>query len=268
MHSDYRTALVTLTLLGAIAVHGAEASGGLAPPETLLERTATNEALIQKGLQHEAAEDFSSALVCFRTAAKKGSPEGAFRSASYLLSGRISAKHGESPVPEDLPDAIKLLESSAAAGHPEAMRVLGACHATGRGVSQDKIEACKWWRLAGERGDEASKSYLEHLQGQLNDADRTAALDRANKFAQSHSAVEPVPNRSDLVRLKLNGISGTAFRRVALINNQSFFAGEQKRLPLANGTNLLVRCVEIRSSEVVIQEGDSPAVVTLTFGKP
>lgn len=248
MHGDYRTALVTLTLLGAIAVHGAEASGGLASPATHLERTATNEELIQKGLQHEDAEDFSSALVCFKTAAEKGSPEGAFRSASYLLSGRISASHGESPVAEDLPGAIKLLESSAAVGYPEAMRVLGACHAKGRGVSQDKIEACKWWRLAVDRGDEASKSYLEHLLDQLNEADRTTAQDRANKFSQGHSAPEPGPNRPDPVRL--------------------FVAGEQKRLPLASGTNLLVRCVEIRSSEVVIQEGDSPAVVTLTFGKP
>ena len=194
---------------------------------------------------------------------RKGSPAGAFLAASYLLSGRPSIKEGSTAVSENLAEAIHLLDVAAQSGHTEAMRVLGACFARGRGVPQDRVEACKWWKLAADRGDDSAKAYLNHLEEQISASDRSDARTRASKFVPRI----PIAETPTQVRVRLNGISGAASRRVALINNQPFLVGEQKRLALGAGTNLLVRCVEITGSSVQIQENNSNDLVTLTFGQ-
>lgn len=53
-------------------------------------------------------------------------------------------------------------------------------------------------------------------------------------------------------RLTLKGISGSAGKRLALINDKTFATLEVARVRLAQ-TNLLVRCLEIRTNSVLIQ---------------
>ncbi len=263
MHVDCRTAFLTVVLFSAMAAHGGEPVAGAAVPLAASEGSVSSGDLIRTGLKLEADGDLSSALMSFKNAAEKGSPAGAFLAASYLLSGRPSIKEGSTAVPENLAEAIQLLDVAAQSGHPEAMRVLGACFARGRGVPLDRIEACKWWKLAADRGDDSAKAYLDHLEEQISASDRSDAKTRASKFIPRI----PLIDTPTQVRVRLNGISGVASRRVALINNQSFLVGEQKRLALGAGTNLLVRCVEITGSSVQIQENDSNDLVTLTFGQ-
>jgi len=65
--------------------------------------------------------------------------------------------------------------------------------------------------------------------------------------------------------LKLTGLSGTAARRFAMINNQTFSAGETARVKLKDA-EVKVLCKEIRASSVVIQvDGAEPK--ELFFGK-
>ncbi len=262
MPIDCRTVFFALALSSVMAVHGGEPVTGAAVPVRAAEGNVESGDLIRGGLKLEADGDMPSALMSFKRAAEKGSPEGAFLAASYLLSGRLSMKEGSAAVPENLAEGIHFLDAAAHAGHMEAMRVLGACFAKGRGVPQDRIEACKWWRLAADRGDDSAKAYLDHLEEQISVPDRSDAKIRASKFVPRALLVEAQPQ----LRVRLNGISGTASRRFALINNQPFSVGEQKRLVLGASTNLLVRCVAITGSSVQIQENDSKDLVTLTFG--
>lgn len=59
----------------------------------------------------------------------------------------------------------------------------------------------------------------------------------------------PPPKYSDLA---LKNLSGSKNRRLALINNQTFAAGESALVRLGDG-QVKVRCLEIRESSVVIQ---------------
>jgi hypothetical protein len=51
--------------------------------------------------------------------------------------------------------------------------------------------------------------------------------------------------------LKLNGISGTTERRLAIINNHTFEAGEEAVLSTSTG-KFVVRCIEIRADGVSV----------------
>lgn len=65
-------------------------------------------------------------------------------------------------------------------------------------------------------------------------------------------APAPIPDT-----LTLKGISGTAARRYAIINDRTFGVMDSARMKLAK-TNLLVRCLEIRTNSVLLQiEGRS-----------
>lgn len=69
---------------------------------------------------------------------------------------------------------------------------------------------------------------------------RTAAVEDTN--------VVVVVVAEDLI---LKGLSGTAEKRLAIINNYTFEAGEEYVLRMANGP-VKVRCIEIRDRSVVI----------------
>jgi hypothetical protein len=60
--------------------------------------------------------------------------------------------------------------------------------------------------------------------------------------------------------VRLGGIVGTEERRVALINNQGFEAGEERRvrMPGANREFFTLRCLEIRENSVVVTIDGNP----------
>ena len=65
------------------------------------------------------------------------------------------------------------------------------------------------------------------------------------------------PKRYD--ELKLTGLSGSGARRLAIVNNQTFAAGETARVKLQGG-EVKVLCKEIRANSVIVQvEGASEA---------
>ena len=62
--------------------------------------------------------------------------------------------------------------------------------------------------------------------------------------------------------LHLNGISGTADRRLAIINNQTFAANEEGDVPTNRGRSH-IRCLEIKTDSVLIQVGAEQRVLRL-----
>ena len=70
---------------------------------------------------------------------------------------------------------------------------------------------------------------------------------RRGKMVQD-TVVEPVANFNNIV---LKGISGTVEKRLAIINNKTFEAGEEGELRIS-GHPTRVKCVEVREKSVVI----------------
>ena len=52
-----------------------------------------------------------------------------------------------------------------------------------------------------------------------------------------------------IVELKLNGISGTADHRLAIVNNRTFEVGEEGAVPTPSG-HVTIRCLEIKPDSV------------------
>ena len=76
-----------------------------------------------------------------------------------------------------------------------------------------------------------------------------ATLPQAEAQPPARAPVTAAPRRTDL---QLTGLSGTAARRFAIINNQTFAAGETARVKVRDGT-LSLLCQEIRAQSVLVQ---------------
>ncbi|MGA2751962.1 MAG: hypothetical protein ABSG59_24630, partial [Verrucomicrobiota bacterium] len=67
------------------------------------------------------------------------------------------------------------------------------------------------------------------------------------------------------VELKLNGISGTTGRRLAIINNRTFEANEEGVVSTTLGS-VRIRCLEIKPNSVLVQIGGEQRVLRLRPG--
>ena len=65
--------------------------------------------------------------------------------------------------------------------------------------------------------------------------------------------------------LRLNGISGSAEKRLAIINNRTFEAGEEADVN-SNAGKVHIRCVEIQADAVVVHVGGERRVLRLRPG--
>ena len=68
----------------------------------------------------------------------------------------------------------------------------------------------------------------------------------------------PLPTPS--VELRLNGISATADRRLAIINNQTFEINEEGEVRTSQG-RARIRCLEIKADSVLVQVGNERQVL-------
>jgi hypothetical protein len=67
------------------------------------------------------------------------------------------------------------------------------------------------------------------------------------------------------VELRLQGISGTAEHRLAIINNRTFEAGEETDVPTQPG-RAHIRCLEIKAESVIVQIGSERRELRLRTG--
>jgi hypothetical protein len=90
---------------------------------------------------------------------------------------------------------------------------------------------------------------------------KSVFVDRANfgrdpfyPNSTRRKSLEPVPSEPVVVNfgnLALKGVSGTAERRLAIINNKTFEVGEEAELRVS-GQVVKVKCTEIRAKSVII----------------
>jgi hypothetical protein len=75
-----------------------------------------------------------------------------------------------------------------------------------------------------------------------------------------------VPPAAAVVELHLNGISGTADRRFAIINNRTFGANEEGVVPTSSGPPARIRCLEIKADSALVQIGGERRLLRLRSG--
>jgi hypothetical protein len=85
---------------------------------------------------------------------------------------------------------------------------------------------------------------------------------RSTRLFGSVALKTNMPAAAFALELRLNGISGTADHRLAIINNQTFEANEEGGVPVNSG-RVRVRCLEIRADSVLVQVGGEQRVLRL-----
>ncbi|MGY8672134.1 MAG: tetratricopeptide repeat protein, partial [Verrucomicrobiia bacterium] len=63
-------------------------------------------------------------------------------------------------VTQDYIEAVKWFKSSAEAGHAEAQNALGLCYDQGTGCNQNSAKAAQWYACGAEQGDPSAQNIL------------------------------------------------------------------------------------------------------------
>jgi hypothetical protein len=165
-----------------------------------------------------------------------------------LGSELVLCHHGGVPRPGE---GVVFLKVAAYEGSSGAQRELSDCYRLSFGVEKDQLEGYVWflislrsWPWPG-MGDSKLRSLFEQ---RLSNEQIERAKARAKNF------VPTVTNRNPFVddgMIKLKAISESNGTPLALINEQAFAIGEQKKVARL-GRSIELRCLEIRTNSVIV----------------
>jgi hypothetical protein len=201
--------------------------------------------------------DSANAEAWYRKAAEQGFAH-AQGKLGYRLLLRSRTSPGLSPAARSAmtDEAVRWITCAAYQGDKRGQADFSDICLEGKLVKQDLIEAYKWGELAA-RGSIIDTATIS---GQWN---RDAAVLKMNaeqiaegrkrvaEFVPHRPAKSELPEPAWVKQIKLNGISGTSARRLAIINNETFQIGDQSVIK-AGQQKANVRCLEIRDSSVII----------------
>ena len=83
---------------------------------------------------------------------------------------------------QDDVEAVKWYRKAADQGHASGQLGLGQMYYFGEGVAKDKVEAYKWFLLAGAQGHELAEKSIAATEKTLTPGQRTEAQKRAREF--------------------------------------------------------------------------------------
>jgi hypothetical protein len=232
------------------------------PPATLAQIKVAADAG-DAAAQDKLAESFvlradsSQAQIWYRKAAEQGFAHAQGRLGNMLLS-RSRTAAGATPAARSAmsEEAMRWITLAANQGDTRGQADFADVCLEDKLVKQDLVEAYKWGELAskGSMIDVATfagRSCRDAATLKM-DADQIAeAQRRAAAFIPHQPKASEMPEPSWVKQIKLNGISGTPERRLAMINGKTLEKGDQASLTLGAKT-ITVRCIEIRQSSVLI----------------
>ena len=201
--------------------------------------------------------DSSQAEFWYRKAAEKGFAHAQGRLGNMLLMrSRMAVSATPAARAAMSEEAVHWMTLAANQGDKRGQADFADICLEGKLVKLDLVEAYKWGELAskGSMIDVATVSgrscrdaaTLKMDVGQIAEAQRRAAA-----FIPHQVSASGMPEPSWVKQIKLNGISGTPERRLAIINGKTLQTGDHTSLKLGEKT-VTVRCVEIRQGSVVI----------------
>jgi restriction system protein len=144
-------------------------------------------------------------------------------------------------------------------------------------VPQDLVEAYQWFTVVGRGGpwdinSIQGRSSRDRLILKMTQAQIAEGEARAKSFVAGTPTSAQVTQPSYLRNLKLQGISGTPQRRLAIINGQTFEAGEAGPIKVGGFwvylecLNITTNCVQVRLKQtgtaMELKLGEQPATQT------
>jgi len=226
------------------------------PPPTLLQiKTAAEDGQVAAQMTlaevYVSEQDFAHAVTWYRKAAEQGWTNAQVALGQMLLQGRNETPTSTA-IPRDADEALLWLGRAANQGNVPAQLELGGCYVRGTGVEPNLIEAYKWFALADPRSNAVAQVALEHLQLQMSRGDTAAGQQAATAFVPSKNA--DLPEHSYLAQLRLKGISPSAKKPLAIVNNRTLGESEEAFITLY-GKTVKIRCLKIEAASVLVQVG-------------
>jgi Sel1 repeat len=214
--------------------------------------------------------DSEQAMTWYRKAAEQGFVHAQGKLGNILLMrSRLSVSSNNAARAAMAEEALHWITLAANEGDKRGQADVADICLEGKLVKQDLVEAYKWGELAsrGSMIDVATISgrgsrdaaTLKMNADQIAEAQRRVAA-----FSPRQPKTSQMPEPGWVKQIKLNGISGTPERRLAIINGKTLQRGDQTSLKLGEKT-VTVRCVDIRQSSVVISIGGLDGTRELTM---
>ncbi len=215
--------------------------------------------------------DPERAVKWYRLAAAQGIPNSQYRLAHTLLFWASNARPSEKAKSQAYSDeAIAWLLKAAAKGHKRAQVDLGQLYQDGKLLKKDLPEAYKWFSLAAGAGTpldanaNIGKLYrdgaiLNMTQEQIADGNQ-----RVTQFLANPAKPVAIPEPAYLQGLKLQGISGTADKPLAIINGKTLAPNDSATLKL-DSRSVTIRCLSITPTTVTISIDGSPITKELAL---
>lgn len=119
-------------------------------------------------------QDLDKFLSWVQRAAGNNEPRSLFNVALLKLTGNL--------LEQDVPGAKTMLAKSADQGYTEAQVTLGEFLVRGIDGKPDVVEACKWFAIAGTKGNRKANAYLMEVVKTMTKEQMDEAADRANKW--------------------------------------------------------------------------------------
>lgn len=151
-------------------------------------------------------------------------------------------------------EALAWYQLAAEQGFAPAQLELGRQYEAGTNVVRDTAESYKWFFLATKADATRAEAVkcLDALSSRLSVGDIAEGKRRAGNPVRGK--VEEHPTPWPVRMLKLQGLGGTANRRVVIISGRTFEVGEDQWVRDADGTVVAaVVCLAIRDSSVRIR---------------
>ncbi len=209
---------------------------------------------------------FVDAMAWFRKAADQGNIEGQFHAGNMLLRG---AYGGSGQIIKASPaEALPWTFKAATRGHAGACGDMSYAYQNAAGVDRDLVSGYAWLQLCGDLspGMNPRRYDLNELALRMSTADVDRAKALAAKFKSGQwqfPVLRAIPNGDP--RLKLNGITISSRKSLAIINGQTVSEGETFTINL-KPDKFSVKCLKIDTNSVLImlEEESQPRELKLT----
>jgi len=196
--------------------------------------------------------DYATALIWYRKAAEQGHTNAQYLVGDFLLNGRSGSSTSAHAIPADSSEAVIWLGKAANNGHVQSQVALANCYRDGVGVNLDLVESFKWYSLAARQTNAFAAKSVQDLTLKLRSEQIAVAQAGVNSFVPGQETDLFVPAYMD--KLKLNGISGTRHKPLAIVNNHTLSVDESVEIKL-DSRMMEVRCLAIGNQTVTVQVG-------------
>jgi len=196
-------------------------------------------AQFQLGKAYRLGGDFTNSVYWLRKAAKQGLADAQFEYGNTFI--------GYYPpnVPKDDKEAVRWISLAAHQNLPQAQLSLAQHLEKGTHGKPDLVEAMTWLTILVNNRPEY-QVYVDQLALKLSTEQIAYAQKRASLF-------KPSPPTIVGPEFKLQGISGSGERKLAIINGRTFARSERGKVKSDGGDSIEIECMVIGTGFVVIQ---------------